>query len=39
MNELAEKIKNSGKTAYIFFNNTWGTAAINNSLYLKNILE
>lgn len=39
MNELAEKIKNSGKTAYIFFNNTWGTAAINNSLYLKKILE
>ncbi|MGI9582835.1 DUF72 domain-containing protein [Chryseobacterium sp. RRHN12] len=39
MDKLAEKIKSSGKTAYIFFNNTWGTAAINNSLYLKNILE
>ncbi|WP_313001741.1 DUF72 domain-containing protein [Chryseobacterium gleum] len=39
MDKFAEKIRNSGKTAYIFFNNTWGTAAINNSLYLKNILE
>lgn len=36
---LAEKIKNSQQQAYIFFNNTWGTAAIKNSLYLKNILS
>lgn len=39
IDKLAKKIRNSGKTAYIFFNNTWGTAAINNSLHLKNILE
>lgn len=36
---LAEKIKNSQQQAYIFFNNTWGTAAIKNSLYLKKILS
>ncbi|RXM41353.1 DUF72 domain-containing protein [Chryseobacterium sp. CH21] len=38
LDELAEKIKNSGKTTYIFFNNTWGAAAIKNSLYLKCLL-
>ncbi|WP_426478349.1 DUF72 domain-containing protein [Chryseobacterium sp. CBSDS_008] len=38
LNELAEKIKDSRQTAFIFFNNTWGTAAIKNSLYIKNIL-
>jgi uncharacterized protein YecE (DUF72 family) len=36
---LAEKIKNSQQQTFIFFNNTWGTAAIKNSLYLKNILS
>jgi len=36
---LAEKIKNSQHKSFIFFNNTWGTAAIKNSLYLKRILE
>jgi uncharacterized protein YecE (DUF72 family) len=36
---LAEKIKNSQQQAFIFFNNTWGTAAIKNSLYLKKILS
>ncbi|PWN62931.1 DUF72 domain-containing protein [Chryseobacterium viscerum] len=39
MNELAEKIKNHKQTLFIFFNNTWGTAAIRNALYLKSILE
>jgi uncharacterized protein YecE (DUF72 family) len=39
LDELAGKIKNSQQTAFIFFNNTWGTAAIKNSLYLKSILE
>ncbi|PWW29111.1 DUF72 domain-containing protein [Chryseobacterium sp. AG844] len=36
---LAEKIKNTSQTSFIFFNNTWGTAAIKNSLYLKSILK
>lgn len=39
MNELAEKIRNTPQTLFIFFNNTWGTAAIRNALYLKSILE
>ncbi|MCS3529189.1 DUF72 domain-containing protein [Chryseobacterium sp. JUb7] len=36
---LAEKIKKAQHKTFIFFNNTWGTAAINNSLYLKKILD
>lgn len=39
LKELAGKINRSKKTAFIFFNNTWGTAAIKNSLYLKKIME
>lgn len=39
LNDLAEKIKKSQHTIFVFFNNTWGTAAIHNSLYLKKILE
>ncbi|MBB6369787.1 DUF72 domain-containing protein [Chryseobacterium shigense] len=39
LDTLAQKIKNSERKAFIFFNNTWGTAAIKNSLYLKKILE
>jgi len=36
---LAEKIRNFNHQSFIFFNNTWGTAAIKNSLYLKELLE
>ncbi len=36
---LAEKIRNFQYKSFIFFNNTWGTAAIKNSLYLKELLE
>ncbi|KAA0130078.1 DUF72 domain-containing protein [Chryseobacterium sp. SN22] len=36
---LAEKIRNFKHKSFIFFNNTWGTAAIKNSLYLKELLE
>lgn len=39
LNNLAETIKKLQKKTFIFFNNTWGTAAIHNSLYLKKILE
>ncbi|MDQ1803319.1 DUF72 domain-containing protein [Chryseobacterium sp. PTM-20240506] len=39
LNHLTEKIKKSQKKAFIFFNNTWGTAAIKNGLYLKKILS
>ncbi|GEN74643.1 DUF72 domain-containing protein [Chryseobacterium hagamense] len=36
---LAEKIRNFKHKSFIFFNNTWGTAAIKNSLFLKELLE
>ncbi|WP_379969944.1 DUF72 domain-containing protein [Epilithonimonas sp. UC225_85] len=39
LNDLSDKIKATGKEFYIMFNNTWGTAAIENSLYLKKILK
>lgn len=39
LNDLAKKIRKSEKKSFIFFNNTWGTAAIKNALYLKKILE
>ncbi|TXF79313.1 DUF72 domain-containing protein [Chryseobacterium sp.] len=39
MEKLAEHIRNAGQTVYIFFNNTWGTAALKNALYLKKILS
>ncbi|WP_080778986.1 DUF72 domain-containing protein [Chryseobacterium phocaeense] len=39
LDTLAENIRNSERKTFIFFNNTWGTAAIKNSLYLKKILE
>lgn len=39
LDTLAENIRNSDRKAFIFFNNTWGTAAIKNSVYLKKLLE
>jgi len=39
LDDLAGKIRSSQQTAFVFFNNTWGTSAITNSLYLKSILE
>lgn len=36
LDHLAEKINDSQRTAYIYFNNTWGTSAVKNALYLKN---
>ncbi|MFD2519946.1 DUF72 domain-containing protein [Emticicia soli] len=38
LHALAEKIKASNKNSYVFFNNTWGTAAITNAMYLKKLL-
>lgn len=38
LDDLAHKIKETDKDFYILFNNTWGTSAIENSLYLKQIL-
>ncbi|WP_153391890.1 DUF72 domain-containing protein [Chryseobacterium vaccae] len=39
LNDLAEEMLKAEKKVFIFFNNTWGTAAINNALYLKKLLE
>lgn len=39
LNNLAQEISNTNQEFYIYFNNTWGTSAIENSLYLKKILE
>lgn len=39
LNDLAEKIKATGKDFYLIFNNTWGIAAIENSLSIKQILK
>ena len=39
LNNLAENIKLTKTEFYIMFNNTWGTSAVENSLYLKKILN
>ncbi|UMQ42546.1 DUF72 domain-containing protein [Chryseobacterium sp. Y16C] len=39
LKDLAENIVNMKRKTFIFFNNTWGTAAINNALYLKELLK
>lgn len=39
LDHLSENIKNTCQETYIFFNNTWGTAAIHNSLYLNQIIK
>lgn len=36
---LSESIIKSGKNGFIFFNNTWGIAAINNAFQLKKYLS
>ncbi|WP_313266788.1 DUF72 domain-containing protein [Epilithonimonas vandammei] len=39
LNDLAKEIKATNQPFYIYFNNTWRTSAIENSLYLKKILD
>lgn len=39
LDNLANEIKEINQDFYIYFNNTWGTSAIENSLYLKKILD
>jgi len=39
LDNLSKEIKATGIDFYIMFNNTWGTSAIENSLYLKKILD
>lgn len=39
LENLAEAITKSQHKAFIFFNNTWGTSAIKNAVFLKDILK
>ncbi|WP_185246731.1 DUF72 domain-containing protein [Chryseobacterium bernardetii] len=39
LNNLAKTLVDIQQTVFIFFNNTWGTAAIKNAIYLKSILK
>ena len=39
MEKLAKEIKKSKVDVFVLFNNTWGTAALKNALYLKKLLE
>ncbi len=39
LDQLSKEIRTTGKDFYVMFNNTWGTAAVDNSLYLKKILK
>lgn len=39
LDNLTKEIKSLNQEFYIYFNNTWGTSAIENSLYLKKILD
>ncbi|MDR6524860.1 uncharacterized protein YecE (DUF72 family) [Chryseobacterium rhizosphaerae] len=38
LDHLAAKLKMTKQTAFIFFNNTWGTSAVKNAIYLQEIL-
>ncbi|QIY90137.1 DUF72 domain-containing protein [Chryseobacterium gallinarum] len=38
LDHLADGISNKAQTIFIFFNNTWGTSAIRNAIYLKKVL-
>ncbi len=39
LENLKEQINSCEADVYIYFNNTWGTAAIKNALYLKKLLK
>ncbi|WP_312177501.1 DUF72 domain-containing protein, partial [Chryseobacterium sp.] len=39
LEDLAKKNNTAQHKTFIFFNNTWGTSAVKNGLYLKSILE
>ena len=39
LEKLAKEIKKAKQDVFVFFNNTWGIAALKNALYLKKILE
>lgn len=39
LQNFAEEVKKTNQDFYIYFNNTWGTAALKNALFLKKLLE
>lgn len=39
LDALAQNVRKKKQTCFIFFNNTWGTSAIKNAMYLKSILK
>jgi len=39
LDALSKEIKTANQEFYIYFNNTWGNSAIENSFYLKKILD
>lgn len=39
LKDFSEKILSLGKESYLYFNNTWGNSAIENSLFLKEIVK
>ncbi|MCP2038405.1 DUF72 domain-containing protein [Chryseobacterium sp. HSC-36S06] len=39
LKKLAKDIKKAKQDVFVFFNNTWGTAALKNAFYLKELLE
>ena len=39
LERLAKEIRKAGQDVFVFFNNTWGTAALKNALYLQKLLE
>ena len=39
LEKFADEVKSFSGTSYVFFNNTFGVAAINNPLFLKNKFE
>lgn len=39
LEKLAKEIRKAKQDVFVFFNNTWGIAALKNALYLKKLLE
>lgn len=39
LSDVLQNVKASGREFYVFFNNTWGTAALKNALHLNNLLQ
>ena len=38
LEDLARELKESGRICFVFFNNTWGSSAVHNGLFLSRLL-